>query len=156
MLEMRDMAHNDESLCSIVSRLEAIGAHDVDVRDTAADGKVIWGVQLRDVPVLDEISQLLIACPHIRAIGLSGTLITNCTLEQLSILRYLESLDIGSTCVDDEGLEYLARVETLEFLELSLTRATTQAVERLRKRLPTCEITFANHVYRPGMGRRLP
>lgn len=61
-------------------------------------------------------------------------------LAQLAKLRTLEALNLSRTKITDAGLLHLAGLAHLETLDLQKTQVTRAGVAELQKSLPNCAI----------------
>lgn len=52
----------------------------------------------------------------------------------------LRNLDLSDTGITNEGLVHIAQIKSLRFLDLTETKVTEDAIERLRAELPDCQI----------------
>ena len=52
----------------------------------------------------------------------------------------LKNVDLSGTRITDRGLEYLKPIETLEYVILTGTMVTPEAVDELRKALPNADV----------------
>jgi hypothetical protein len=75
------------------------------------------------------------------SLGLSRTRISDVALESLSSQTDLRELNLNDTAVSDIGLESLYRLVNLKNVSLTETRTTADGRNKLRKALPSCEIT---------------
>ena len=91
---------------------------------------------------------LLLELPHLLALDLRHTDITDKGLALLLELPHLRALDLTDTDITDKGLEQLKGLVNLETLRLGgvppSTRLTKGDVEALRKALPRTKIVFEN------------
>jgi hypothetical protein len=109
-------------------------------RRTVGDREVVWGVQCRNLPLTDQDIGCLRDYSELRAVGLSGTKITNASLPMLIALPHLESLDLGDTAIDDEGVQPLKQATQVEFMHLEGTRVSANGASGLQAALPRCEV----------------
>lgn len=73
-------------------------------------------------------------------LSLSGTGITDAGLEQIKELKRLKRLRLSGTAITDAGLRHFEGLSELEDLYLEQTNVSEDAVERLKKSLPDCEM----------------
>lgn len=90
----------------------------------------------------DEALPLLRPLPRLRVLGLGGTKITDAGLPTLASFPALKELRLMATGVTDQGLQALEACKGLETVKLGKkTKISPQAIERLRKALPSCAVT---------------
>ena len=77
---------------------------------------------------------------HVLRVDLSGRSVTDADLINLRALSRLESVDLGGTAVSNAGLMFVRSLRQLRRLNLKETSVTEEAVERLRRELPECQI----------------
>jgi hypothetical protein len=78
-------------------------------------------------------------CP-ITQVVLNDTDVTNDDLAKLMELPYLRVLVLQNTAITDEAMIYFDSWKDLEWVDLKGTSVSDAAANRLRKRLPKCEI----------------
>jgi hypothetical protein len=79
-------------------------------------------------------------CPGLYSVDLRGLNITNDDLKHLLELKNLEHLYLCHTKITDVGLNHLHECKNLKSLYLESTRTTSDAIKRLKKALPECEV----------------
>ena len=79
---------------------------------------------------------------HVLRVDLSGRSVTDADLINLRALSRLESVDLGGTAVSNAGLMFVRSLRQLRRLNLKETSVTEEAVERLRRELPECQIDW--------------
>ena len=99
-------------------------------------------VRRLDDPKLASIAAQL---PTIRFLITDGSAqVTDAGLLALAGLRHLVSLDLEWSQISDEGLDRIAAVETLRWVDVGFCRGVTETgVVRLRQRRPNLEVVFA-------------
>jgi hypothetical protein len=65
----------------------------------------------------------------------------NQDLAQLTKIPNLKTLALDSTRIDDEGLQHLYPISTLEYVTLRATAVTREGVANLKKALPNVVVT---------------
>ncbi len=91
---------------------------------------------------LDEIAA---NCPPIKELDLANSTMQGDApvdeqMKKLSVLNGLVSLGLEGTNVSNEGIAHLESVDTLEYLCVSNTQVSQQAIDRLCKKLPKLKI----------------
>ncbi|MGH9162108.1 MAG: c-type cytochrome domain-containing protein [Vicinamibacteraceae bacterium] len=82
--------------------------------------------------------------PHLVALHLQRTGVTDEDLAHLSGLRYLESLNVHGTDVSDAGLERLAGLKSLRRLYVWQTKVSDEGAKKLRAGLPELEVNMGS------------
>lgn len=97
-----------------------------------------WAVDLRGVPVTDQLLTDVSKLLYISELNLSKTDVTDAHLAKmndLELLKYCLKIDLSQTAVTDAGLDSLTKtLGGLGELNLSGTKATPAAAERLKSR----------------------
>ena len=75
-----------------------------------------------------------------RVLSLTGATLKDDQLRYLCELADLESLDLRHVPITDASVEYLLRMKKLELLLIGGTNITEAGKQRLRERLPGCEV----------------
>ena len=78
-------------------------------------------------------------------------------LKTISRLRKLRVLAIGGQFIDNESLQLLAKLNSLEYLYLSKTRVSPVGIDVLQQKLPNVKIvqlTDLNHDYSAEISSR--
>lgn len=93
---------------------------------------------------LDDSGIALIASnyPRLRDLSLSGSRITDQSLETLARLRSLNRLDLSRTRISDAAVPYLLKMSELRLVDLSYTRMTVEAVKPLKTQRPLISIRY--------------
>ncbi|MGH7136754.1 MAG: hypothetical protein ACREHD_13510, partial [Pirellulales bacterium] len=78
----------------------------------------------------------------LRTLVLRGTPISASGVQHLTSLSGLTSLDLVDTSVGDEDIGHLTKLSALVALDLRATRVTVDAVQRLQRALPRCQIDW--------------
>ncbi len=86
----------------------------------------------------------LAAMKNLSELDLSGTDISDQSLQNITGLSHLTSLSIQDTNVGDKGAEYLCRIKSLQSLSVRNTHISPEYVARLRRALPTCIMQLPN------------
>ncbi len=94
----------------------------------------------RGTPLADVALAKICSLVALTSLDLAGTAVTDDGIRQLRRLTQLTSLTLASTEVTDQSVATLTRLKRLRKLDLSATRLSEDAIERLRKRLPKCQI----------------
>ena len=98
-------------------------------------------LHLSDTLISDPSLAIIAGMPYLRKLVVSGTRITDSGMEELKPLGELEYLDIRRTAITDQGLEHLHGHERLTKLEIDInSHITPAAVDRLKAKLPSCQI----------------
>ncbi|TWT92338.1 protein kinase domain-containing protein [Stieleria varia] len=99
---------------------------------------------LADNAISDRSLDGLSRFPSLKRLDLSGTEISDDGLPQLSELPSLEYLLLDRTMISDAGLGIIGDQLALKTLSIKSTSTTEAAVQRLRKTLPECQITWTS------------
>jgi hypothetical protein len=95
-----------------------------------------WGVELDGADLTDaELERLvgyLSPVKKVELLSLENEWLTNSGLNCLARLPELRYLDLVSTRVTDAGLEHISRLAKLQYVDLSGTRVTDQGIESIR------------------------
>ncbi len=86
------------------------------------EGRSLEVKKLTDMPTGDFV---------IQKIDLTNKEVTDADLENLSILRKLQSLTLYGTKVSDAGLDYLTKIEGLKEMDLTKTNITDNGLKKL-------------------------
>ena len=137
-----------------------------DARDLPQASEVV-GVFLANSRYLtNDVANMLAHLPKLRKLDVSGTKVDVASLTFLESLTALKSLDVSGHRIDDSFshvmpdsiteldvshtsvgdffLFDMRQMESLRKLNVTATKVTQKAVDKLRKQLPDCEIIFAN------------
>lgn len=74
--------------------------------------------------------------PHLRALILSGTQITDAALEHIKSMTELQDLMLQGTSITDNGLEHLKGLTKLRRIALLNTQVTDAGAQQLQRALP--------------------
>lgn len=97
-------------------------------------------LDLSHTSVTDEGVRLLAGATNLKSLRLAGTSLSDVSLETLSGLRNLESLNLYGTQVTGQGVMMLASLEGLGNLYLWQTQVDEDSLQKLRQKMPDCEI----------------
>ena len=95
---------------------------------------------LRRSRVTDGELKLLAYMPHLRRIDLGETGIDGSGFEHIDHLKFVESLNLYGTKVNDDAIPYLAKLQSLQRLYVWKSKISPKGVSELRKLLPDTEI----------------
>jgi hypothetical protein len=140
----------DRKLVKISETLIALDVESLDLWDTSVTPKGLW--QLQKMPSLRHLSMAGpgVTDVHVRAIRplrqidvleLSDSSITDASMPRLRSFPMLVRLDLANTQITDAAIDDLATLTSLRYLNISNTKMTSGGIERLRRRLPRCELT---------------
>lgn len=95
----------------------------------------------------NDLAKVVHAFPHMRELHLAGLHLADQDLEPLAECESLASLILLRNHLTDGGLKYLARIKSLKKVSLALgteetNRFTPEAVNELRRALPSCVVEF--------------
>jgi hypothetical protein len=103
------------------------------------------GVDDESIAVVAELSQL-------RTLDLSMTSVTDAGLGHVGAATSLRRLRLNHTAVTDQGLESLAALTNLQTLDVEGTSVTEAGAQRLKTRLPHCEVWWGPNSSPQGVG----
>lgn len=98
----------------------------------------------------DDVAKLVAVQQAVETINLSGTQVSDLTIETLTGENELRRLWIGETMITDKAIASLSKLKRLEFVDLSDTSVTRRGVELLHSALPECEIVWNDLVIESG------
>ncbi|SPE29127.1 exported hypothetical protein [Candidatus Sulfopaludibacter sp. SbA6] len=101
--------------------------------------------------ISDEGAATVKGWKHLQRLNLRGTKVTDATLEFLSGVSTLESLDIGWAQITDTGLEHLAPLTNLRHLAMGGNKLTGTALQFLRQ-MPQIEYLDVGGAQRTDSG----
>lgn len=122
-IELRGLPLSDEGLKSLMAKVMLVG---LDVS----------GSELSDCG----LQELVTAKPQLRLLDLSFTRISDEGLKAVASQSELRHISLINCRVTDCGIASLTRLTRLREIYLIKTSVSSQAVEQLRQRLPTCRI----------------
>lgn len=117
-------------------------------------------------PVTDDDLEFLKHAPHLPALDLSGTQITDGAMKHVAMLKDLKTLliyntqitddgvaqlkgltklqvlDLRNTHISDHGLQHLMQIASLEYLYLTGTDVTPDAVITFQLERPHCQVEY--------------
>jgi hypothetical protein len=93
----------------------------------------------------EKLRDIASAVPGLRRLVTDGNnRVTDEGLRHLSVMIRLESLDLEWSGISDAGLEAIAAVSTLRWVDVGFCQGVTEAgVSRLRRLRPDLEVVFA-------------
>jgi hypothetical protein len=97
-------------------------------------------LSLDRMPLTDEDLAPLSEFPNLNRLRLNGTKLTAATVENLSKLRHLESLNLYDTEVDDTVFAHLKRFPALKRLYLWQTKVTSEAATAFAEARPAIDV----------------
>jgi uncharacterized membrane protein len=100
----------------------------------------LGAVDLSATRITDKSVAALKAARNLRQIRLAETGVTDSSIDILLELPSLESINLYGTKVTDAGIRKLAAMPNLKRLYLWQTAATPDAIKALKEKLPLCEI----------------
>lgn len=102
----------------------------------------IDGIDLSNSRITDAGIKRISQLSQLQILDINDTQITDEGLASLVGLRRLRGLRMNDTRITDYGLNFLAQIKSLESLEIIGTNVTEDAVARLQRALPHCEIEY--------------
>lgn len=96
------------------------------------DGGIEWQIHDEDIP-------LICANLQLEKLDMSGAF-TDKSLPELKKLAKLRELRLDSKFISEEGLSFLEQLPALKVLRVDGALNSNEVVERLRQRLPDCEV----------------
>lgn len=128
-----------------VSGLRRAGIDPVDVRGEF--GEFSWGyVTVLYFPeerkVDDELLGEISVLRYLNTLDLSGTRITDRALVKLEKLNYLNELNLSRTGITDVGVESIVHLPRLRKLDISHTKVSQGKFLELKRKLPDIEIIW--------------
>lgn len=97
-------------------------------------------LSLEQMPLTDEELVPLAKFPNLNRLRLNGTKLTAATVEKLSKLRHLESLNLYDTEIDDTVFVHLRNFSALKRLYLWQTKITTEAAAEFAEARPAIDV----------------
>lgn len=99
-------------------------------------------VWLEGCPEVDEVMDDVARLPHLRALSLYGSSVTDADLMKLQGCKRLKSLGIGRTAITDRGLSSLERMSSLRQVYVTLVndKLTDQGIASLQRALPGIQV----------------
>lgn len=91
----------------------------------------VWDADFGGTQVDDQDVVCLRALPHLRAISLRDTIITNATIQELTRFSKLNSLVLDGTKITDDALLDIAKMPRLQVLRMCNTRISDRGVRGL-------------------------
>ena len=88
----------------------------------------------------DENIEHLRLIPNLRYLRLDGTDVTNKSLNEISRLNNLESLDVSRTAIDDDGILLLTEMPNLRIVLALETGVTRAGVDKFKSVRPECDV----------------
>jgi hypothetical protein len=114
---------------------------------TDADLKYVAALPQIEVLKLDAATKItdagleeLTGLKHLKDLGLGSTQVTDAGLQHVIVHKGLENLNLNFTKVTDAGAKDLAALTKLKMLGLSFTSVTPEGVKKLQGALPKCKI----------------
>lgn len=120
MLLLRDTNLTDDGLAHLTPLL--------DLETLLLDNTGVGDAGLNQLP------------PDLKALGLSGTPVTNAGLATIARLTKLEYLNLSNSSITDAGLVQLENLPNLQALTVTNTQVTDAGVANLQKKLPALKI----------------
>jgi internalin A len=112
------------------------GLVDLDLSGAERTDSGLWSVSLTE-PGLDAMATL----GNLRHLRLNGTLVSSRGIERLAGLTKIEWLDLeGCQRIGDDVVPLLATFRNLQRVDLSGTRVTSKGIAALRRAKPNCKI----------------
>jgi Leucine-rich repeat (LRR) protein len=102
------------------------------VIEDSSPAKPIIGVHLPNTLITDEGLTAVQGWSAVRVLDLSGTKVSDASLQMVHSLKELDSLYLSFTAIKGPGLKALAGLPQLRVLDLSKTAITESALESLR------------------------
>jgi hypothetical protein len=112
---------------------------DPGVEQLAASTTLIR-LNLRNTKVADAGARALARLPRLEHLELGGAAITDASLPAIAEMTTLETLELWPTAISDDGLLPLTELQNLRRLSIG-PHITKEAANKLRKMLPSCEVT---------------
>ncbi len=80
---------------------------------------------------------------HVTQLYVSGSRVTDNVFEQVRHFAHLSHVDMVSTALTDTSIEPLTEIPNLRSVDLSFSQVTAKGVRRLRKECRKCRVTYA-------------
>lgn len=109
------------------------------------DLKKLAYLDLRKTQIGNAGSKHLADLTNLKTLHLQQTQIGDEGVQHLSNLKNLEHLDLSDTNVSEKSIDILAQFTKLKLLALNPETFSFDARDKLRKRLPNCDIIFAKN-----------
>jgi Leucine-rich repeat (LRR) protein len=146
-LDLGKTAVTDKSLPHIGSsfkRLDWLSFNDTKVTDNGVaalvDLRSLKTLVLIHTPVSDKCLAVMKEFPRLRDLELAGDNITDHGIAAISGISTLDVLDLRETKISDQCVDELAKMQSLKRLDVNSTALSAQAIDRLKKALPNCEV----------------
>jgi hypothetical protein len=109
--------------------MDGFAAAGITIKQNSA-GEIYW-VDTAGADLPNHFWKNLIDFEHIEQLALTGSLVTDADLPQLTSLHTLRSLDLSYTRITSSGLSVLSRMEDLQTLSLNGVSLDEMAIEPL-------------------------
>ena len=109
--------------------VDGFAAAGITVKQNSA-GEIFW-VDTAGSDLDEHFWHTISNCEHIEQLALTGSLVTDADLPQLTSLHTLRSLDLSYTRITSSGLSVLSRMEDLQTLSLNGVSLDEMAIEPL-------------------------
>ena len=109
--------------------VDGIAAAGITVKQNSA-GEIFW-VDTAGSDLDEHFWHTISNCEHIEQLAMTGSLVTDADLPQLTSLHTLRSLDLSYTRITSSGLSVLSRMEDLQTLSLNGVSLDEMAIESL-------------------------
>ena len=142
-----DQSKNDEiySLLGDVHEMESIIGHwsitDRNLSQLSALKK-LQQLQAGGSAITDSGMETIAHFPKLTGLYLWNTQITSRGIRYLESTPLLERLDLTNAPIDDDAIETLGSLKRLTCLDISGTKITEKGCEKLKAKLPDCEIIY--------------
>jgi uncharacterized membrane protein len=103
-------------------------------------------LDLSATKITDQAVAMLAVATNLKQVRLAETAITDGSLGTLAKLSSLESINLYGTKVSDAGIEKLQALPNLKRLYLWQTTVTPEAINALKKKLPSCQVVLGGDV----------
>lgn len=154
-LWISDTAVSEEAILSLLQlpRLRGLALGGIAIGDDAlcqaARCTTLEELYLNSTHVTDMGLLCLENLPNLIILDLAGSHITDNGLVAIASMPRLQRLYVDRTDVGDSGLNWIAQNKNLKLISLEQTRVTADAVKRLQRMLPNCQIRFSTQNTKP-------
>jgi hypothetical protein len=105
-----------------------------------AQGARVTGLRASSRATDETLATVIVACPNMDTLLLSGSRITDKGVADLARLSKLDRLFLRNTAVTDACVKELVKLKNLRVLNLTGTKITQKGLDQLKKDLPECTI----------------
>lgn len=141
-----DLSPTDEE-CKLIARLQGLRALDLAGAHITDEGladvcsvRSLESLVICDTGITDDGMKHIANLTELRELDISLNVISMESLKYVSKLKHLEELRISDTAIDDDALPYLEQLTSLKFLDLADTAFSEEGLDKLRAKLPDCDV----------------